>query len=223
MIDIANEEPSMPNIKSPKKSPPESASILPPSTPPRSILKPPTKKHRIPASPHRASSDAFWSQQVINDWNDQYSPRKYPSSSSRNFDPFENDAENSRSLNDSPSKKPKGSPSKIKKQELERRKDFNAKKNELAIKFLEELDNTVAGSRVALSAASTGGIRIIWSKTLQSTAGRANWKREAVRAKGTEEAASFRHYASIELAEKVIDNEGKRLFLYVSIDNQLTA
>lgn len=61
-------------------------------------------------------------------------------------------------------------------------------------------------------AESTGGIRIIWSKKLSSTAGRANWRREAVRSKsgdGTVCTTTHRHHASIELAEKVIDDEDR--------------
>ena len=58
---------------------------------------------------------------------------------------------------------------------------------------------------------STGGIQVIWSKKLCSTAGRANWRREAIRSKDADGLVSnvtHRHYASIELAEKVIDDEG---------------
>ena len=57
---------------------------------------------------------------------------------------------------------------------------------------------------------STGGIRVIWSKKLSSTAGRANWRREAIRSKnadGSIRDTTYRHHASIELAEKVIDDE----------------
>jgi len=61
-------------------------------------------------------------------------------------------------------------------------------------------------------AKSAGGIQIIWSKKLNSTAGRANWKREALRSKPADGSTSsattttYRHHASIELAEKVIDD-----------------
>ncbi len=61
-------------------------------------------------------------------------------------------------------------------------------------------------------AESAGGIQIIWSKKLNSTAGRANWKREALRSKPADGSTSsaptttYRHHASIELAEKVIDD-----------------
>ena len=58
-------------------------------------------------------------------------------------------------------------------------------------------------------AESAGGIKIVWSKKLNSTAGRANWKREALRTQNADGTftTTYRHHASIELAEKVIDDE----------------
>ena len=69
----------------------------------------------------------------------------------------------------------------------------------------------VAGGKVRALAESAGGIKIIWSRKLNSTAGRANWKRETLVSRGAEGSSSktYRHHASIELAEKVIDDEGK--------------
>ena len=77
--------------------------------------------------------------------------------------------------------------------------------------FLAEVDRTITNGQIASMADSTGGIQIIWSKKLLSTAGRANWRREAIRsanAGGSVSNTTHRHHASIELAEKVIDNEG---------------
>lgn len=98
------------------------------------------------------------------------------------------------------------------KQAADRRKVFNEKKYALAASFLEKLDQTIVNGQITALAKSTGGVRLIWSRKLQSTAGRANWKRETTRTKnadGTVSAATYRHHASIELAEKVIDAEGK--------------
>ena len=81
----------------------------------------------------------------------------------------------------------------------------------MATSFLAEVDQTITGGQVSALAELTGGIKLIWSKKLTSTAGRANWRREAVRSKsadGTVSTTSHRHHASIELAEKVIDDEG---------------
>ena len=58
-------------------------------------------------------------------------------------------------------------------------------------------------------------MRILWSKKLNTTAGRANWKRETIRSKSTNPSEpsgpTFRHHAAIELAEKVIDEEDRLL------------
>ena len=84
----------------------------------------------------------------------------------------------------------------------------------MATSFLAEVDQTIAGGQVSALAESTGRIKLVWSKKLTSTAGRANWRREAVRSKsagGTVSTTSHRHHASIELAEKVIDDEGIRI------------
>ncbi len=91
----------------------------------------------------------------------------------------------------------------------------------VATSFLEDLDKKITNEQVAALAASTGGIKIIWSKKLTSTAGRAHWRRENLRVSNVQEGpdetilpttttatTSFRHHASIELAEKIIDDEG---------------
>jgi hypothetical protein len=86
----------------------------------------------------------------------------------------------------------------------------------LAEDFFKEVDNTVAGGQVQALAASSGGIKIIWSKKLNTTAGRAYWRKEIIRPKHhnsedptqSKPASTVRHIASIEFAEKVIDDEG---------------
>jgi predicted SprT family Zn-dependent metalloprotease len=95
------------------------------------------------------------------------------------------------------------------------RKTFAAEKYDLAMSFLTELDTTIAQGQIAALSAQTGGIKLIWSKTLKTTAGRANWKREQLRIRTGPLASDFRpeirHHCSIELAEKVID-EPVRLY-----------
>lgn len=116
------------------------------------------------------------------------------------------------SPSESPRKSPTKSPAKRDKKFIEQRKLFDNKKTELATAFLAEVDEKITNGQVASMAHSTGGIQIIWSKKLSSTAGRANWRREVARLKntdGTESNTTHRHHASIELAEKVIDNEGQ--------------
>lgn len=183
----------------------------PPSTDPSiSRLESPSKKFRIPPSPHRPSIDAFWSQDVINNWNDEYSPKKAPRTPRHTrLLTLDEDDEDNVSSSASPHKSASKSPTKKDRQAT---KAFNAKKSSLATAFLADLDDKVTKSQVSSLAASTGGINIVWSKKLSSTAGRANWRREAIRHKDVDSvypAPTYRHHASIELAEKVIDSEDR--------------
>ncbi|KAK7416962.1 hypothetical protein QQX98_004873 [Neonectria punicea] len=169
----------------------------PPSTPPRTSktkgLKSPSKQTQIPQTPHRPSMDDFWSQDLVNDWNDQHSRRKLM------LPP----------VIKSPAKQsPKKAP------RIETKKAFGARKQALAEEFLSELDKEITYGRIAELAESTGGVKLVWSKTLNTTAGRANWRRETIRARqadGTQVSVQFKHHASIELAEKVIDDEDRLL------------
>ena len=195
--------------RSPHKRIEERPFVTPPPSPSKAKLQSPSKSHKIPPSPHRPSIDAFWSQESINEWNDQYSPKKTPRS--RRLFVLDEDDEAESSPSSSPRKSPIKSPAKKDKQAIGRKKIFNERKNDLAVSFLQEVDQKVANSQVSSLASSTGGIHIIWSKKLNSTAGRANWKRETLRSKNAEGvviSTTHRHHASIELAEKVIDNEG---------------
>ena len=209
---------SSPGAKKPHKLQKEEREVTPPSSPSKSILLSPSKRNRIPPSPHRPSIDLFWSQDVINEWNDQYSPQKPPKTPNRTrlFSVREENGDSSPSA--SPRKSPSKSPTKRDKESVARRKSFEQKKESIAQGFLNKLDHSVTDGQLSSLAASTGGIQIIWSKKLSSTAGRAHWRREALRRKQSgEDPASMdapithRHHASIELAEKII-NEKDRLF-----------
>jgi predicted SprT family Zn-dependent metalloprotease len=89
------------------------------------------------------------------------------------------------------------------------RKAFAAQKHDLAMSFLTDLDTTITQGQITALSAQTGGIKLVWSKTLKTTAGRANWRREQLRIRTGPLASDFRpeirHHCSIELAEKVID------------------
>ncbi|KAG7124516.1 HMG box-containing protein C19G7.04 like [Verticillium longisporum] len=94
------------------------------------------------------------------------------------------------------------------------KKGFEQSRQHLAEVFLAELDDAILQGQLRKLTNSTGGIKIVWSKKLNTTAGRANWRKEKLldRQAGIEGSVDMsRHYASIELAEKVIDNED-RLF-----------
>lgn len=176
-----------------EKKPKNDDFTTPPSTPPKTLkpkgLVSPSKRIQIPKTPHRPSMDAFWSQEMVNDWNDHHSPRKLV------LPPVVK----------SPAK---ASPKK------DGKKAFEARKHTLAEGFLKELDEEITQSKIAQLAESTGGVKIVWTKTLNTTAGRANWRREAIRTKqadGKQISVVYKHHASIELAEKVIDDEHRLL------------
>ncbi|KAI8720263.1 SprT-like domain-containing protein [Fusarium sp. LHS14.1] len=170
----------------------------PPSTPPKTSkpkgLMSPSKKVQIPKTPHRPSMDAFWNQDTVNEWNDHHSPRKLL------LPP----------VTKSPSKaSPKKDPKK------ETKKAFAARKHALAESFLAELDREITEGEIAKLAESTGGVKLVWTKTLNTTAGRASWRRETIRTTrktdGAQLSVAYKHHASIELAEKVIDDEHRLL------------
>lgn len=100
-------------------------------------------------------------------------------------------------------------------EKIQQKGAFDEKKYSLAVLFLKDLDLKITNGQLEALAASTGGINLIWSKKLTSTAGRANWRRENVRSPNPSEdiSTAYRHHASIELAEKIIDGEGWLLHL----------
>ncbi len=226
----------------------------PPATPPRSPSKlkspskllSPSKRQAIPNSPHRQSMDAFWDHNVINEWNDEYSPKKELAASPRknklarfqmwsDSDDEDEAEENSLGSSDSlpsPCFSPSKSKSPIRSPEKEEKKrraeekrlataakrSFDSAKVQLALDLFQELDKKVAKGQLANLSSSTGGVKIIWSKTLRSTAGRANWKRTMTKLSGSpmkgnpsssDPSVKVQHYASIELAEKIIDCEDR--------------
>lgn len=158
--------------------------------------------------------DTFWDQEFIDEWNDEHSPKKQlflPSAKPQSSSPTKKA--------DSCSPK-KGKTSEAAAQRAAK-KAFSQAKNAVAEKFLRELDERITDNKLSDLSATTGGIRIEWSNKLNTTAGRANWKRETIRSKAstgddlmtaaTETTVRYRHHASIELAEKVIDDEHRLL------------
>jgi hypothetical protein len=91
------------------------------------------------------------------------------------------------------------------------KKAWDVRKQELATEFLSELDEKITSGKLAELARETGGVQIVWSKKLNTTAGRANWKRERVRDVQPDGTTVSRenHTAYIELAAKVIDDEDR--------------
>ncbi|KAK1251373.1 hypothetical protein MKX07_006852 [Trichoderma sp. CBMAI-0711] len=96
------------------------------------------------------------------------------------------------------------------------KKSFEAKKSQLATDFLCQLDTRITHGKIGELTEPTGGVKIVWSSTLKTTAGRANWKRETISSKQTSDSGTagvkqYRHHSSIELSEKVIDDEQRLL------------
>jgi len=154
--------------------------------------------------------DAFWSQESVNAWNDEYSPKKMLQSPRkaiiiRSDDERESVRPKARAIN------PQKSPVKKTRAEIQDRKAFDARKQSLAELFLDELDEKVGAGQVQRMAASTGGIKLEWSKKLNTTAGRAHWRREGTKVQSEDGTfvTMYKHTASIELAEKIIDDEGQ--------------
>ncbi|CAD6443067.1 926e8c0a-403e-426a-91fb-80d848d5d4c7 [Sclerotinia trifoliorum] len=150
------------------------------STPPGSPeLKPrglvsPKKLSRIPSTSHRPSMDSFWSQDLVNDWNDQYSPMK-------TLQPLTKPKLQPPSTSNGTSLFKKPVPSKPARLDKDSKKAFSAAKHAIASDFLAELDSKITSGQIAQLSASTGGVQIIWSKKLITTAGRANWRRETIK------------------------------------------
>ncbi|KAK6582597.1 hypothetical protein PZA11_005005 [Diplocarpon coronariae] len=201
-IDDSSTLTSSPSESKPNKASREMRFITPPGSPvlqPRRLQSPKKQLPRIPSTLHEPSMDSFWQQDVINDWNDEYSPQKVLRPGSKHL------------LQEQSS--PKKSPIKQDRVARDAKKAFSVSKHALAEAFLIELDNEVTNGEIARLAATTGGVKIIWSKKLNTTAGRANWKRETIKSSAASENGEpiHRHHAAIELAEKVIDDEERLL------------
>lgn len=101
----------------------------------------------------------------------------------------------------------------------QQKRSFDKVRNSLGALFLKDIDLKINDGKLEALAASTGGIQLIWSKKLTSTAGRANWRREIVQSPNPNEdiSTAYRHHASIELAEKIINGEGWLLHLLLIV------
>lgn len=190
----------------------ETESETPCSSPTKTQYKllSPKRLPHIPPAPHRPNVDMFWSQDAINEWNDQYSANKMPKMTAGT----ESYACDVMLPDKAPTAK---SPSRQNREIAENKKAFVKKRHDMAEAFLQELDSVITEGKLSEMAASTGGVKIMWSKRLNTTAGRANWKLETIRshvASADDKQATrltYRHHASIELAEKVIDGEVRLL------------
>ncbi|KAI4668707.1 uncharacterized protein J4E78_002535 [Alternaria triticimaculans] len=230
--------------RSPRKAPPISRPATPPLAPPSptKLVSPSKKKPVIPKAADldgRPSLDAFWNPAAVNDWTDRHSPAKQlvspkkqkwrddivkmmegvalEDSSDEGYESPIESPKKKKPTSRKPAKEktPETEPIPNVKQIREQRKAFAERKHAIAEAFLIELDTTISSGRIHELSKPTGGIKLVWSKTLKTTAGRANWRREQIRIRTgplpTDTRVEIRHHCSIELAEKVIDDE-ERLY-----------
>ncbi|TRX95912.1 hypothetical protein FHL15_003054 [Xylaria flabelliformis] len=207
-LKIFNEdsEPKEPDAKDARDTRDASTPTLEPMTPRKNLTPSPAKAPRIPMSPWKPEHKEFWDPEVNFAWIDQHSPPK--KSTKKNTMPDltapQNKEELKRRYGTSPEKK-------------QAKKAFDAVKEDLARDFLVELDEVVTNGELARLTESTGGLRIVWSNTLLTTAGRAHWKCKTTTTTSRQPSASStkttttQHYASIELATKVLSNESDLL------------
>lgn len=207
-----------PRRRSPHKISARPRTPSPPSSPTKSKLISPSKSviaRAIPPTPGRPSIDVFWAQDITNDWNDRHSPSKTlasPKKQQRLHALSEVKGDSSEDDFPSPSSSPRKSPTKRDRAEVQARRDFQDSKHARARDFLDELDAKITHGRLAEITAQTGGVKIEWSKKLNTTAGRASWKRKrASTSKAGDSPPIYVHTASIELAEKIIDDEARLL------------
>lgn len=190
------------------------------------LSSPKKKAPQIPASEHHLSSDEFWDQGTTNSWIDTHTPHKTlnivrtPLNTADDISevPSGGDSEEAEE-----EKRPVTSKTLSKKVALigsegaaKSKKAFNARKEQLAEEFLRTVDDKISGGEVGKKTAATGGVKIIWSKTLRTTAGMAKWRMERLKNASGQvllgDPTSFdrvRHHATIELSEKVVDCEEK--------------
>jgi predicted SprT family Zn-dependent metalloprotease len=160
----------------------------PPNSPPKTMTQP-SNKHSTPLKPHQTGVDFFRGQAMVDDQKHEGSHRKQNKSALSSELPRED-------------------------KKKAQKKAFETVRQALAEDFLSELDLRVTDGQIAKLCDSTDGVKIVWTKSLQTTAGRANWRRETVRteqADGSVAAETHKHHASIELADKVIDDENRLL------------
>ncbi|KAI1147496.1 hypothetical protein F4825DRAFT_437189 [Nemania diffusa] len=194
------------------------APILEPMTPKKNLGASPDKMPRIPMSPWKPEHKEFWDPEVNFAWIDKHSPPKKSTKKIPDLMAPDNREELKRRYGTSPEKK-------------QAKKAFDAVKEDLARDFLLELDDAITGGKLAQLTATTGGLRIEWSNTLLTTAGRAHWKCKTTTTTSKQPTPSSssslsaaagptttvtkttatQHYASIELAMKVLSNEADLL------------
>lgn len=197
-----------PKSRSPIKLAPARPTTPTKQSPTKSKLTSPTKLNRLPPSPHKPTSDEFWCPSTVTGWIDEHSPPKIIRSPIRHRFGSPCIDKITETVDLTQPSSPQKSPLKAQRQA---KKDFNERKHDIAAKLLEELDKDITFGKIGQLSESTGGVKITWSNKLNSTAGRAHWRKQEVRKQHSDGSISteVKHTASIELAEKVLDEESR--------------
>ncbi|KAI2602689.1 SprT-like family-domain-containing protein [Hypoxylon sp. NC1633] len=164
----------------------------------------PLKMPRISESPWKPEHKKFWDPEETFAWIDEQPPEKSPDS------PKKRRGEQDTETATQPSH---GTIS----EKRDAKKAFDAAKEKLARDFLQELDERITEGQLSRETKDTGGLRIKWSNTLLTTAGRAHCSRKyaSMMAKHTDGSTKTYQttllHASIELASKVLSNKADLL------------
>lgn len=161
-------------------------------TPRKTLSASPFKAPKIPESPWKPEHKEFWDPEENFGWIDRHSPEKRPESPSKK-------------LQDST----KAGMKRTNAEKRAKKKAFDAAKEEMARSFLQELDSRITNGQLSQLTKDTGGLQMTWSNQLLSTAGRAHWKSKTIQAPQPDGSIGIRvqQYATIELANKVLNNE----------------
>jgi hypothetical protein len=146
----------------------------------------------IPPTPYQEIHDEFWDQETTDRWNDEHSPHKKPSRApSKEIIYLSSDSESECDsdnwiVNDddryrTPGKrtaktpaKPPGTAARAAK------KDWNARKTDLALQFIKDMDREIEDGAVGKFYADKGGVKLEWNAKLRTTAGRASMNRGVI-------------------------------------------
>jgi hypothetical protein len=139
----------------------------------------------IPPTPYQENHDEFWDQETIDRWNDVHSPhKKPPRSPSKEIVFLSSDSESECDSDDwivndddryrTPGKRTTKTPAKAPGTVARAaKKDWDARKNALAVQFVKDMDRKIEDGAAGKYYADKGGIKLEWNPKLRTTAGRA--------------------------------------------------
>ncbi|KAA8906512.1 SprT-like family-domain-containing protein [Sphaerosporella brunnea] len=154
-----------------------------------SFKSPEKKLVRIPPTPYRETHDEFWDQETTIRWNEQHGTEKKPlPGSSRaaaiailSSDP-ESESDDDWIVHDddryrTPRRSKAMIPAKTPATSRVDKKEWEARKHDMALQFIQEMDRKIENGAVGKYYACQGGLRLEWNQSLRTTAGRARMTR----------------------------------------------